>query len=200
MNLTAITDFEEVQTKHFIDSLTIATVMQRPPGGMRVIDVGSGAGLPGIPLKIVFPDIELVLVDSVGKKTAFLRHIVDRLGLKKVEIVNGRAEDIAHDPRYRSWAQLALGRAVARLPVLLELTLPFCAIGGKVVAQKKGEVYLEVEDAANAIDMLGGRLKEVKALDPALVGDQRYLIVVEKIRDTASVYPRRAGLPAKRPL
>jgi 16S rRNA (guanine527-N7)-methyltransferase len=200
VNLTAITDFEEVQTRHFLDSLTIATVMKRPTGSLHVVDIGSGAGLPGIPLKIVFPDLELVLIDSVGKKTAFLNHIVDKLGLNKVEVVNGRAEDVAHDPRYREWAHMALGRAVAKLPVLLELTLPFCSVGGKVVAQKKGDVYQEVEGAANAIRLLGGRLIEIKPLDPELMSDQRYLVIVEKMRPTAVGFPRRAGLPAKHPL
>jgi len=202
INLTAITDYEEVQIKHFLDSLTVVLALKQPTGSgrFRLMDVGTGAGIPGIPLKILLPDIKLALLDATAKKAAFLHHIKDKLGLDDVEIVVGRAEEVAHETKYREQFELVLSRAVADLPALVELTLPFCAIGGSFIAQKKGAVDLEVSQAARAVSILGGNLRELKKIDLAEFTDERWLVVVEKIGLTPEKYPRRPGIPAKRPL
>jgi 16S rRNA (guanine527-N7)-methyltransferase len=199
VNLTAITDYEEVQLKHFLDSLTVVLAWQ-PAKDSRVIDVGTGAGLPGIPLKIVFPDIKLTLLEATAKKAGFLRHIVEKLGLADVEIVVGRAEEVAHQPRYREGFDLVLSRAVAALPTLVELALPFAAVGGSFIAQKKGNISEEISRADRAIKLLGGRLRELKRVDITGLADERYLVIIDKVSPTPAKYPRRPGLPAKRPL
>jgi 16S rRNA (guanine527-N7)-methyltransferase len=202
INLTSITVYEAVQVGHFLDSLTVTTVLKRPPGAesFSVIDVGTGAGLPGIPLRIVLPGIRLVLLEATAKKAKFLNHLTARLGLDNVEVVVGRAEGVAHDARYRERFDLVLSRAVAPLPALVELTLPFCAPGGSFVAQKKGDIGVELKSATRAITALGGNLREVKAVDLAEFGDERCLVVIDKIKPTPPEYPRRPGIPAKRPI
>ncbi|MCX6011540.1 MAG: 16S rRNA (guanine(527)-N(7))-methyltransferase RsmG [Chloroflexi bacterium] len=199
INLTAITDYEEVQIKHFLDSLTIALAWQ-PARGNNVIDVGTGAGMPGIPLKIAFPDIKLVLLEATAKKVSFLHHIKEKLGLNDVEIIVGRAEEVAHVAQYRERFDLVLSRAVAPLPTLVELTLPFAAIGGSFIAQKKGRVDDEISRADKAIGLLGGGVREVKKIELAEFADERCLIVIDKIAPTPEQYPRRPGVPGKKPL
>jgi 16S rRNA (guanine527-N7)-methyltransferase len=202
MNLTAVTDCDEVQIKHFLDSLTvIAGVKSTDTGqGFNVIDIGTGAGLPGIPLKIVRPDIRLALLEATSKKTKFLQHVIGRLGLDNVEVVNGRAEIIAHDLQYREIFHLALSRAVASLPTLVELALPFCIPGGRFIAQKKGNIESELKQAGKAIRTLGGRILEVKPVEIIEPEDKRCLVIIEKISPSPIGYPRRPGVPAKRPL
>jgi 16S rRNA (guanine527-N7)-methyltransferase len=202
INLTGITDYEAIQIKHFLDSLTIAQAYNfRGRGeGLKVIDVGTGAGLPGIPLKIVYPKMCLALLEATAGKTKFLEYLIGRLGLKDVEIINGRAEDIARLPRYREKYGLVLSRAVAPLPALAELTIPFISIGGMFVAQKKGDIAGELESAGKAVEVLGGRVKETKPVKIEGPDDDRCLIVIEKIKETPEKYPRRNGMPEKRPI
>jgi 16S rRNA (guanine527-N7)-methyltransferase len=202
VNLTSITDYEGVQLKHFLDSLSVIAAIRdedkaRP---RRVVDIGTGAGLPAIPLKIVLPQISLVLLEATGKKTKFLEHITAELGLKDVAIVAGRAEEVAHQPEYREKFGIALSRAVAPLPTLVELVLPFCTVGGYFIAQKKGSVREEVERAYKAITLLGGDLREVKPMALEGLNDDRFLVIVNKIEQTPPMYPRRPGMPAKRPI
>lgn len=200
VNLTAITRPEEVEVKHFLDSLSILLAV---PGGLRagarVLDVGTGGGFPGVPLKVACPDIRLTLLDSVQKKAEFLRHLVRVLGLADVQVVTDRAEARARDAAFREGFDLVVARAVAELAVLAELTLPFCALGGKAVLGKKSDLAEEIERASPAIDLLGGRLRDVLPVDlPGLTG--RVLVVLEKVHPTPGDYPRRPGLPEKRPL
>ncbi len=200
VNLTAITDYEEVQIKHFLDSLTVTLALKQPPAGFHLIDVGTGAGMPGIPMKILLPDIKLVLLEATGKKAAFLDHLKQKLGLDNVEIVVGRAEEVAHLGEYRERFDIVLSRAVAPLPTLVEFALPFCTIGGSFIAQKKGAVDLEINRAAKAISTLGGNLREVKRVDLEEFSDERRLIIIDKVSVTPPQYPRRPAIPAKRPL
>jgi len=201
-NLTAITDYGEVQIKHFLDSLTLTLALapHKTDRAYNVIDVGTGAGLPGIPLKILWPGIRLVLLDATAKKATFLNHLKQRLGLEDVEIVVGRAEETAHLDGYREKFDLVLSRAVADLPALAEMTLPFCAVGGIFIAQRKGTVEIEVTQADKAFSTLGGKLREIKGINLDELGDDRYLVVVDKISPTPDKYPRRPGIPSKRPL
>jgi 16S rRNA (guanine527-N7)-methyltransferase len=200
VNLTHITDYEEVQLKHFLDSLTVTLVWPLGNAVLSLIDVGTGAGIPGIPLKIVFPNIKLVLLEAVAKKAAFLRHITQKLGLDGVEIVVGRAEEVAHEAQYREKFDLVLSRAVAPLPTVVELVLPLCALGGSFIAQKKGDTKAEISSATKAISLLGGNLREIKPLDLAEFADERSLVVIDKVSPTPPKYPRRPGIPAKRPI
>lgn len=202
INLTSITDYEKVQLKHFLDSLTVILAIKPVARARRldVIDVGTGAGLPGIPLKVILPGINLVLLETTAKKTEFLKHVVDRMGLDNVEIATVRAEEAAHNPQYREKFDLVLSRAVASLPVLVELTLPFCMVGGSFIAQKKGDIEREIEQSRKAINIMGGSLEEVKPIELAELNDKRYLVVINKTGSTPAEYPRRPGIPAKRPI
>ena len=200
VNLTAITDWEAVQSRHFLDSLSAARAL--PPDMLRsgsFIDVGSGGGFPGIPMKLAFPAMRGTLLDSTAKKTAFLSHVCDALDLKGMLVRTGRAETLAHEAELREKFDIAFARAVAEVAALAELTLPFARVGGIVVMHKKADIADELERAQNAIETLGGRLREVLPITlPEL--DDRALVVLEKTRPTPERYPRRPGMPAKRPL
>jgi 16S rRNA (guanine527-N7)-methyltransferase len=201
INLTAITEINDVQAKHFLDSLTlIPIILERAYDSCRIIDVGSGAGFPGIPLKIAMPDIKMVLLEATAKKVSFLEHIVKELGLSDIEVVKGRAEEAAQEPQYRERFDVAVARAVAELPVLCELALPFCATGGCVIAQKKGDIQLELEQSLKAIETLGGRLSKAEKVEAEGLDDERYLVVIDKVKSTPEKFPRRSGMPEKRPL
>ena len=199
LNLTSITGFDDVQVKHFLDSLTV-TLAGQPLKDVRVIDIGAGAGFPGLPLKIVFPDMKLVLLESRGKKAAFLEYIVEKLILADVEVIASRAEQVARLSQYRESFDIVLSRAVAPLPELVELALPFARTGGFFIAQKKGDIDAEVEEAAGAIKLLGGRLREVKTVDLKVLAGGRHLVIIEKVSPTPQAYPRRPGMPKKRPI
>ncbi len=202
VNLTSITDPKEVVLYHFLDSLTVLAALDRGKWSspLRLLDVGTGAGFPGIPLKLVCPSFALTLLESVGKKVAFLTHLTSLLGLQGVNIIKGRAEEIAHLKEHREGYDVVVSRAVASLPVLAELTLPFCQQGGIIVAQKKGDIQAEIEASYKALEVLGGSLGEVKWLNLQELGDPRALVVIRKIAPTPQAYPRRAGIPAKRPI
>ena len=201
VNLTAVSGLEEVQTRHFLDSLAVASALPATvlDGSERLLDVGTGAGFPGLPLKLAYPRIDLALLEATAKKTAFLRHVVDKLGLEGVDVVTGRAEEEAHRPEMRERFGAVVSRAVARLDVLAELCLPFCAVGGVMIAQKGPKVEEELRQARNAIDILGGRAKDRGMLVTPPVGIGT-LVVIEKQRQTPTHYPRRPGIPSKRPL
>jgi 16S rRNA (guanine527-N7)-methyltransferase len=202
INLTAITGYEDVQINHFLDSLTVTLAWQPSAGepGPNIIDVGTGGGLPGIPLKIAFPQIRLVLLEATAKKATFLRHLQGRLKLEELGIVVGRAEELAHNARYREGFDLVLSRGVAPLPTLAELTLPFCTVGGIVIVHKKGDIEEELKKASRAIDTCGGKLREVRAVELPEFPDLRQLVVIDKISATPEQYPRRPGIPKKRPI
>lgn len=200
VNLTAITDYGEVQIKHFLDSLSCLQVLTTYPPQARYIDIGAGAGFPGLPLKLVRPRMRLTLLEATRKKILFLEHIVEKLGLQDVEIIRGRAEELGQQRAHRESYNVGLARAVAQLPVLLEYALPLLMVGGIFVAQKGMEIEDEVEAAQPAMEILGGRMKEVKAVHLPGLQVPRHLVVVEKVAPTPQKYPRRAGMPAKRPL
>ncbi|GAP11572.1 16S rRNA m(7)G-527 methyltransferase [Bellilinea caldifistulae] len=199
MNLTAIRDREGIRTKHFLDSLScILAFRERPPE--RLIDIGTGAGFPGIPLKIIYPRMKLTLVESVGKKLEFCRHIVQTLKLEDVTLLQARAEALGQDRAYREQYDWAVARAVATLPVLAEYLLPLVALGGKMLAQKGESAHTEAVAAEKAIRVLGGELQQIIPVLVPGIAEERYLVVVDKVAITPPGYPRRVGLPARRPI
>jgi 16S rRNA (guanine527-N7)-methyltransferase len=199
INLTAITGREDVRAKHFLDSLSCCKVLTPQPGN-RIIDIGTGAGFPGVPLKILCPDIRLTLVDSVGKKTDFCRRLVDCLGLVNVTVIHARAEEIGRDSAHRGAYQWALARAVADLSILVEYLLPLVTVGGFILAQKGAGGPAEVRSASKALNMLGGTVAHVEPVDLPGITETRHLIVIRKSTATPEQYPRRIGVPSKRPL
>jgi 16S rRNA (guanine527-N7)-methyltransferase len=199
-NLTAITDEEGVRVRHFLDSLSCARAVPDIDLPLRALDVGSGAGFPGLPLKIAFPQIDLTLLEATGKKTRFLETLVHELGLAQVKVIQARAEEAAHQPDHRQGYDLVVARALAPMATLAELTLPFARLGGIVVAQKGENPSDEIDAGKKAIDLLGGQLREVRAVDLPGLETTRHLVVLDKRADTPLKYPRRPGMPAKRPL
>jgi 16S rRNA (guanine527-N7)-methyltransferase len=196
-NLTTVDDKRGIVVRHFLDALRCALSWNSPP--TRMADIGSGAGFPGLPLKILQPTIELTLVESVEKKAAFLRHIATTLGLSNVHILSLRAEELGRNPQHREHYDLVTARAVAELRVLAEYCLPLCRVGGRVLAPKGPQVEAEVAAAARAIDVLGGHLSNIEAVH--LPGEpDRTLVVIDKVAHTPERYPRAVGIPAKRPL
>ena len=230
MNLTAVTEWEQVQRRHFLDSLSLSRVIAAHNlERCRFIDIGSGAGLPGIPMKIAFPGMTGVLVDSTAKKVRFLRYVIDQLkagqvkhapspsasrmaasgmepapakagGEGELSARHGRAEALARLPDMRERFDLVVARAVAPMPVLAELTLPFCRPGGYVAVHKTSSAADEIADARHAIDTLGGEVRDIVRSDWEGSDSGRVLIVVAKTGPTLEIYPRRPGIPAKRPL
>ena len=198
MNLTAVKDYDGVQVRHFLDSLTAAPYLSE--GAESLLDIGAGAGFPGVPLKIVFPQLKLMLVDSVGKKTGFMKHVVEELGLEDVEVHTGRAEDLAFHSAARESFDVVVTRGVAVMRVLMELTLPFCRTGGTVMTWKKGELEPEISASLHAMEVLGGRLREVAAVNAEGLRDGRVIVLVDKLKASPVKFPRRPGLPQKRPL
>lgn len=195
-NLTSIIERDQVVIKHFLDSLSLAPVVR---DAKSLIDIGSGAGFPGLPLKIMRPDLRVTLLEATGKKVAFLNHIISTLDLSNILAIHARAEDLGRDPGHRERYDAAVARAVAELATLAEYTLPFVRVGGIFVAQKGVQVDDELAHADHALSTLGGRLRETILVNlPGL--EPRHLVVIEKTAQTPREYPRRAGLPEKKPL
>lgn len=198
-NLTAITDPVGIEVRHFLDSLTCLLAMGTN-SVEQVIDVGTGAGFPGIPLKILLPGLKLTLVEATGKKVEFCTHVVKGLGLDHVEVVQGRAEDIGQDVNHRQSYDVALARAVAPLSVLVEYMLPFLRVGGRAIAQKGETAHTEAHEAEGALGILGGCVDRLIPVELPGVVETRYLVVINKLVATPGKYPRRTGVPEKRPL
>jgi 16S rRNA (guanine527-N7)-methyltransferase len=199
VNLTAIREAEEIRTKHFLDSLSCLPVL-RDPLPNRMIDIGTGAGFPGIPLKIVLPNLRITLVESVGKKADFCRYIVQVLKLDQVEVLQVRAEEMGLDLNHRERYDWAVARAVANMPVLAEYLLPLVRVGGAVLAQKGESGPAEVHAADRAIKLLGGRLRKLQKVNLPGIAEDRYLVILDKVATTPPGYPRRVGLPSKKPI
>jgi len=199
INLTAISTTEQIRIKHFLDSLSTICVLRGSPLN-SLVDVGTGAGFPGIPLKILFPDMQLTLVESVGKKAAFCQHIINCLGLSGVEVLIDRAENLGQNPEHRERYDWAVARAVAILPVLVEYLLPLVQVGGAMLAMKGEQAPAEVHRAEHAINILGGHIRKLTPITLPGVVEERYLVVVDKIAATSPSYPRRVGIPSKKPL
>jgi|SRR5688500_8705231 len=207
VNLTAITDYEQVQVRHFLDSLTIGTALVKelggkapPPTGFRLLDIGTGAGFPGLPLKLVWPQIRLALSDSIGKKTAFLTEVVGLLGLTHVEVITMRAEELGLSKAHRQRYDAVTARAVASLPVLCEYCLPFVKIDGWMLCPKKGDISVEMEGAKKASRILGGSDPVLHSFNLPGEEEERFVVAIKKVRPTPQGYPRRVGLAKAEPI
>ena len=198
-NLTAIRDTDSIRTKHFLDSFSCVLAWKSSPPN-RLVDIGTGAGFPGIPLKILYPNLKLTLVESVGKKAMFCQHMVRVLGLEHVEVIQARAEDLGQNPQHRETYDWAVARSVANLNVLSEYLIPLAKIGGNVLAQKGESGPAEAQSAEKAMELLGGKLKQLIPVHLPGVADDRYLVVMEKVAATPPKYPRKPGIPMKMPL
>lgn len=199
MNLTGITEYDEVNEKHFVDSLAVAKVIDLKKID-TVLDIGTGAGFPGLPLKIAYPHLNVVLMDSLQKRINFLNKVVNELGLKNVENLHGRAEDYAKKVEYREQFDLCVSRAVANLSTLSEYCIPFTKVGGVFVSYKSGEIDQEVKDSGNAIKLLGGELEEIVKFQLPDTDINRSFVKIKKVAATKKKYPRKAGMPSKEPL
>ena len=198
-NLTSVTDREQIEIKHFLDSLSCLRVMHPEPGA-RIVDIGTGAGFPGIPIRIACPQVHMLLVESIGKKAQFCQHIVDELELTNVAVIHSRAEQVGRLPEYREQFDWALARAVANLPTLLEYLLPLVKVGGGAIAQKGDTAPAEAQSARIAMGVLGGELAEIIPVELQGVAETRHLIAIRKSAATPEKYPRRPRVPGKPPL
>lgn len=199
MNLTAITEFDEVIEKHFLDSVSLGAVLDLKKE-LKVLDMGTGAGFPGIPLKIIYPNLQITLADSLNKRVTFLNEVIEALKLNGIEAIHARAEELARNAAYREQYDLCVSRAVANLSTLSEYCLPFVALNGMFVPYKSGEIEEEVEAAKKAIFLLGGELKQVHQFSFGENDLHRSFVLIEKKKKTPKTYPRKAGTPAKQPL
>ncbi|MEW6400487.1 MAG: 16S rRNA (guanine(527)-N(7))-methyltransferase RsmG [Chloroflexota bacterium] len=198
-NLTAIRDVESIRTKHFLDSFSCVLAWRASPPH-RLVDVGTGAGFPGLPLKILYPSMKLTLVESVGKKAMFCHHIVRVLGLEGVDVLQTRAEALGQKPEHREQYDWAVARAVANMNVLCEFLLPLVRVGGTMLAQKGESGPAEAQSAEKAMRLLGGKLRQLLPVNLPGVADDRYIVLVDKVAATPPKYPRKPGMPGKTPL
>ncbi len=197
VNLTAITEPDEIILKHFVDSLTISKYIS---DGTKVVDVGTGAGFPGIPLKIVRQDVDITLLDSLQKRINFLDEVINELDLEKITTIHSRVEDFGKDKKYREKFDIATSRAVANLSTLSEYLLPLVKVGGKVISMKGSLIQEELENSKNAIKILGGQIEKVDEFDLPNSDISRNIVLIDKIKNTPNRYPRKAGEPSKKPL
>lgn len=199
MNLTAITEFDEVVEKHFLDSVSLTQQLDLHQP-LKVLDLGTGAGFPGIPLKIVFPELEITLMDSLNKRILFLQDVISSLQLENIEAVHGRAEEAARNKKYREGFDLCVSRAVANISTLSEYCLPFVKVGGSFISYKSSTIEDELEDGKKGIAILGGKVKDVYKFTLPDSELQRSFVIIEKEKKTPKAYPRKAGTPSKEPL
>ena len=197
MNLTGITEPKEVILKHFIDSLTVLKYINEND---NIIDVGTGAGFPGIPLKIAENSLEITLLDSLNKRINFLNEVIEKINLNKVKTIHGRAEDFGQDFKYREKYDVAVSRAVAPLNVLLEYMLPFVKVGGKCICMKGSNCDEEIENSRKAIEILGGKIEKIKKFNLPNSDNNRTIFIIKKVQKMNRQYPRKAGIPTKSPL
>lgn len=198
MNLTAITEFDEVLVKHFVDSLSICTII--PDDVKSVCDLGTGAGFPGIPMAIAYPDLQFSLIDSLNKRIKFLQEVVDALGLTNVTLVHGRAEEAGRNKLYREQYDLVVSRAVANISTLSEYCLPLVKVGGYFISFKSGDIEDEIKQSGKAISKLGGKLQKPVLFNLPDTNISRSFLVIDKEKSTPKAYPRKAGTPSKEPL
>ena len=197
INLTAITDPKEIILKHFIDSITIATYLKN---AQSILDIGTGAGLPGIPLAILENSKDFILMDSLNKRIIFLQEVIQKLTLTRVQAIHGRAEELGKEKEHREHYDLVTSRAVAKLNILLEYMLPFIKMGGRCICMKSQEIEEELEEAKQAIELLGGKLEKVDEIILPESDVKRKIIVIQKVRQTPIKYPRKPGIPTKEPI
>ena len=200
MNLTGITEWDDVVLRHYIDSISISEIINLNDFRGKVLDLGTGAGFPGIPLKIIFPNLQITLFDSLNKRIRFLQEVIDELELKNIEAIHGRAEEFGKNSDYREQYDLVVSRAVANIATLSEYCLPFVKVGGSFISYKTDSIEEEISNSGKAVSILGGKIERVEHFTLPNTDMERSLLQIKKIKTTSKKFPRKAGLPSKEPL